>query len=59
MLMEVEREGEVKNPLPDRPNIADLTRFRNMPERHQAYAAVWHYATMLGVIGNTFMWIYL
>ena len=58
MLMQLDPNPNARDILPSKPTKEDFEHFRITPERHAAYSAFWYYATLMGVAGNTFMWLY-
>ena len=59
MLKAVDFDAEAPTALPDVESPKDLQTFSIAPERHAAYATLWSYATYLGVVANTAMWLYI
>lgn len=58
MLMQVDVDENARQILPTAPTAQDLTSWRIVPERHEAYAALWKYVTFGGIFANTALWLY-
>jgi hypothetical protein len=58
MLMQIDDNPDARPIHPTSPTAADLTSWKIMPERHEAYATLWKYLTFTGLFANTAFWLY-
>ena len=57
LLRQVDFDPKFRQILPDAPTPEDLQEFQTVPERHEAYATLWKWATYLNLIANTAFWL--
>ena len=59
MLHQIDFDAEARQVTPSLPTPEELTEFRVPAVRHGAYENLWRSVTMLGMLANTMMWIYV
>ena len=59
MLHQIDFDAEARQVTPSLPTPEELSEFRVPAVRHGAYENLWRSVTMLGMLANTMMWIYV
>ena len=59
MLKLVDFDEQSRSSIPDVESPTELTKFVIPAERHEAYYKLWNVATYLGVVANTWVWLYM
>ena len=59
MLKAVDFDEQNRTAMPDVDSPTGLSKFVISPERHEAYYKLWNAATYLGVVANTWVWLYM